>query len=463
MQVAVLHYHYRPGGVTRVIENTLPTLQKEHNVDVQVIEVPGLDYSSPETFVTDSETLIQSIEETARKLFGSLPDLWHIHNPSLGKHPAFPSILQHLAESQTPLLLHIHDFAEDSRPANYELIRKNPASEKLYPISSQIHYGVLNQRDYSILQRSAIPEEHLHIIPNPVVPPKSLDTKKEDSFPGKKLHLYPVRATQRKNLGELALLAMLAEEGHHFANSIGPTNPNQRESFQSWKHLAKEMSLPLDFGLCENPNFDFPDVLASASSCVTTSMAEGFGLSFLEPTLLGKPLWGRNITEITKDFTDHGIDLDHLYTRMPIPLSWLKVDTLQKKLESKLGKVYEQYHMPLPGNAVTEAWESLSDQNQIDFGHLDQEDQTIILQNLHKEPALKAELPKFQDLVNDSSPESSQSDIIGETYSPKTCAKKLFQIYSTLLEKPRESICYLDPEKILSQFLSPRRFSFLLT
>jgi len=463
MRVAVMHYHYRPGGVTRVIENTLPTLRKEHNVDAQIIDVPGLNYASPETLVTNPHTLIQSIEETARKKFGTNPDLWHIHNPSLGKHPAFAEIIYHLAESRTPLLLHIHDFAEDSRPGNYELIRKNPFADKLYPVAPHIHYGVLNQRDFTILQQAEIPEENLHIIPNPVVPPKSLAATPKDLFPGKKLNLYPVRATKRKNLGELALLSMLADEEHHFANTLGPTNPNQIESYQKWQKLAIELNLPLELGLCEQPEYHFPDVLASASSCVTTSMAEGFGLSFLEPTLLEKPLWGRNLTEITNDFTDHGIILDHLYTSMPIPLKWIDCENLQQKLESRLSSVYEQYHVPLPQDATKVAWETLSKGKKIDFGHLDQSDQIQVLLKLSKDQSLQAELPKFGELVNATPPDSSQSLVIENTYSPQTCAKKLQEMYSTLLDKPKESICYLDPVKILSQFLSPMRFNFLLT
>ena len=42
--------------------------------------------------------------------------------------------------------------------------------------------------------------------------------------------------------------------------------------------------------------------MASAHRLVTTSVAEGFGLAFLEPWLFGKGLLGRNLPEITVDF-----------------------------------------------------------------------------------------------------------------------------------------------------------------
>ena len=39
---------------------------------------------------------------------------------------------------------------------------------------------------------------------------------------------------------------------------------------------------------------DFAALLASAHALVTTSVAEGFGLAFLEPWLMGRPLAGRH-------------------------------------------------------------------------------------------------------------------------------------------------------------------------
>jgi hypothetical protein len=464
MKVAVLHYHYRPGGVTRVIENTLPHLRERHGVDVKIIRIPDLDYSNADFRIKNPENLIQEIHLQATQELGCQPDLWHIHNPTLGKHPAFPKFIEHLAGSNAPILMHIHDFAEDSRPSNYQLIRQNPSSEKLYPVSPKIHYGVLNQRDYKILQKAQIPEEYLHIIPNPVLPPQPLQESKSDWLKGKKLHFYPVRATQRKNLGELALLSMLAEKGHHFANSIGPTNPQQLESFQTWQWLAKDLELPIEFGICDHSDISFPEILASATSCVTTSMAEGFGLSFLEPALLGKPLWGRNLPEITQDFSALGIDLEHLYTDIRIPLSWLDMQVLKIKLRKKLEQIYHQYAKHYPEHVEELAWESMvGGEESLDFGILDQEDQIKVLRMLKQDAERKKDLPRIEELMSLGASEDSQRQIIQDAYSPENSARKLFEIYTKVLELPQEPICFLDPDKILSQFLHPRRFSFLLS
>lgn len=467
MRVAVLHYHYRPGGVTRVIENTLPHLRNLYNIDAQVVEHPGLNYSDPETLTTDPEVLTNELQKQARKQFGAPPDLWHIHNPTLGKHPTFPQILSNLANTQTPLLLHIHDFAEDSRPGNYQLIRQNPQAKQLYPIGEHIHYATLNQRDYQILKNAEIPTSQLHLLPNPIViKPQTVPptTSHKKPFHSKQLHLYPVRATTRKNLGELALWASLADENHHFANSIGPTNPNQRASFQSLKTLASELNLPITLGLCESPEYPFQETLANAASCITTSLAEGFGLAFLEPTLIGKPLWGRNIPDITRDFTQHGIDLNHLYTRIDIPLDFLDSSTLQQKLPLQLKALYQQYATTLPSRATETAWEALTQNgNTLDFGHLDQVDQTQIIRRLHQDPKLKDYLPNLSKHMHLQSPSEEQTALIQTNYSPEKCVEALSQIYQNLLIAHPDTPTHLDPDKILSQFLHPARFSFLLT
>jgi len=468
MRVAFLHYHYRPGGVTRVIENTLPHLRNLHDIDAQIIEHPGLNYANPDDLTTDPATLTNELQEQARKQFGAPPDLWHIHNPTLGKHPSFPQVLSNLANSQTPLLLHIHDFAEDCRPGNYQLIRQNPHTEKLYPIGEHIHYATLHQRDYQILNNVDIPSSQLHLLPNPIVTKtqttSSSTSPSKSPFHSKQLHLYPVRATTRKNLGELALWAALADQDHHFANSIGPTNPNQRASYQRWKQLASELELPLTLGLCEAPQFPFPEVLANAASCVTTSRAEGFGLSFLEPTLIRKPLWGRNIPDITKDFTQHGIDLSHLYTRIDIPLDFLDAAHLKLKLQSQLQALYDQYATPLPTKATETAWEALTlNGDTLDFGHLDQDDQIQIIRQLHQDPKLRDHLPKLSEFTNLQAPHDDQAALIRTNYCPEQCADKLSQIYQKLLSTRPETPTHLDPDKILSQFLHPARFSYLLT
>ena len=79
MKVAIVHYHLEPGGVTRVIENTLQAWKAGIDIKVVVLSgrqyrgsaisnahvVKGLDYTTPENAV-HAETLSKEMEDVAQ-------------------------------------------------------------------------------------------------------------------------------------------------------------------------------------------------------------------------------------------------------------------------------------------------------------------------------------------------------------------------------------------------------------
>ena len=224
LRVAIVHYHLKRGGVTRVIESTLRGLKQSSSkapVSAVVLagEVPedfpyqeqahaveGLHYSNSQANTPDPETLLEQLRITARKALGGEPDLWHIHNHSLGKNEAMPGVVSLLAEAGEALLLQIHDFAEDGRPSNYSSNLQNSRFvDKLYPLGERVHYGLINGRDYTLFAENNIPETQRHQLPNPVeADPAPSDAKSVTAIRSElgadKLFLYPVRALRRKIL-----------------------------------------------------------------------------------------------------------------------------------------------------------------------------------------------------------------------------------------------------------------------
>jgi hypothetical protein len=209
VNVAIVHYHARPGGVTRVVERAVESLgdkarclfftgeaaRGETPLQKKIREVPNLGYSTEKKF--------QSLEllRRARGAFGGEPDVWHIHNHSLGKNPALTQEVSTLAMAGQKMLLQIHDFAEDGRPDNYTNL-KQLREKRLYPVAPHIHYAALNQRDFAFLKAAGIPEENLHLLPNAVSPLP----RPESRIPNlESLYVYPCRAIRRKNIGELLL------------------------------------------------------------------------------------------------------------------------------------------------------------------------------------------------------------------------------------------------------------------
>ena len=82
-------------------------------------------------------------------------------------------------------------------------------------------------------------------------------------------------------------------------------------------------------------------MVASAQAIVSTSVAEGFGLGFLEPWVF-ESLCGRNLPEITGDFSQHGVRLDNLYDRLELNLDLLKdSSTLASRIKGSLTKFFK--------------------------------------------------------------------------------------------------------------------------
>ena len=240
MKVAIVHYHLNPGGVTRVIENAVTSL-RDHDVQTIVLSgepyqgdqlpctrtVPELSYSQDEG-KTDPIILADNLEKAATEVLGSTPDIWHVHNHSLGKNNALADTVAHLAKRQSALLLQMHDYAEDGRPADYaRLIRHLNAPENLYPGGSHVHYATLNSRDRSILLDAGASGDRLHLIPNAVSIPEMSGINTVEKFDGRSMAVYSTRAIRRKNMGEFVFWSALESETL-FAATAAPANPEAR-------------------------------------------------------------------------------------------------------------------------------------------------------------------------------------------------------------------------------------------
>ncbi|MGB0415756.1 MAG: hypothetical protein ACPGKS_02785 [Coraliomargarita sp.] len=483
MRIAIVHYHLKRGGVTRVIESTLNAFQslataphcavlagevpddcsfKEH-----AYEVPGLEYSNAQEQTPEPEALLTILRETAMKALGGAPDVWHIHNHSLGKNSAMPGIVSLLAEAGDSILLHMHDFAEDGRPQNHLLNQEvERYAAKLYPTGSTIHYAVLNGRDHEIFSETALPGSQVHLLANPVdggsteVDPAGVE-RIYSELKAKRLFLYPVRAVRRKNFGEMLFWAALAETGDVFATTLGTTNQNYIDTYNEWQAFAQAHDLPVRFGVGEQYDWSFPAIMQSASCILSTSIAEGFGLAFLEPWLFGKVIAGRDIPDITADFKAAGIDLNHLYPTLPIPKAWVDLDVLKQSIARGLSAAYQAYNQELPEDAVTKALSGIeAGPGWVDFAGLDETLQRAVIEHVLQHPAARAELP-IQRL--DLAEPGQQAGTIRKRFSLEGYAQQLSDIYTSVCEAPKSSTSYIAPKTVLNGFLKPERFRLLRT
>ncbi len=487
IRIAIVHYHLKRGGVTRVIESTLRGFSQLDNAphcvllagdvpddvsfNAQAVEVPGLQYSNAQAETPPPETLLAALREAAEQALGGPPDLWHIHNHSLGKNSSTPGIISLLAEQGEALLLHMHDFAEDGRPANYELNQTDQAfAAKLYPNCPRVHYAVLNGRDETIFQQSGVSTNQLHQLANPVegVAPSSVSHESAqilEALGAERLILYPVRAVRRKNFGELLLWAALAKSGDVFANTLGPTNKNYQAAYNDWKQFAAKLQLPVHFSIGENHDWSFETIMQTAHCICTTSIAEGFGLAFLEPALFGKAIVGRDLPQITADFRAQGVQLDHLYTHLGIPLDWIDEASLYSRIHSELEASYAAYGVDLPEDATERALGSLIQGSTIDFSGLDESNQQSVIQQLVESPELRDQLD-FPELIPNTAINCIETNAacIEANYALPNYAQTITTLYKQISgTQNADAIDYLSPHAVLNGFLKPESFRLLRT
>jgi len=471
---AIVHYHLRVGGVTRVIEHAARLLQAAgHRVVVLASGEPPAGFPAPvvgvEELAYDEEKppadpgrLEAALITAATRHFGREPDLWHIHNHHLGKNLALPQVVAGWAGQGRHLLLQIHDFPEDCRSYNYRRLRSHLPAEDfdrcLYPQAPHVHYAVLNGRDLGFLAGAGVAEDRLHWLPNPVFLPG--DGEEAPVWPWR-LWLYPTRAIRRKNIGELLLWAALAGPEDHFATSLAPENPREQAAYQGWVRLAGELNLPLSFDLAARSGTAFPALMRSAHCLLTTSIAEGFGMAFLEPWLLGRPVTGRDLPEITTDFTAAGLDLGALYPRLEIPVEWLGERTLLAKISQGLESLYALYGLPSPDAAcLRRAWAAWVREGRVDFGRLDEPLQAEVIRRLAGSHAAREEFSQVLQVPLPAVVDRNRG-IVAETFDDRLYGRRLEEIYERLLDFSPGPVEALESGRMLHSFLQPERLHLL--
>jgi len=482
MRIAIVHYHLQTGGVTRIIECAAKAL-KQRQVSLVVLTgelpsrplgadvrtIPRLAYEEHRSAGTPAD-LADDLMREARDALGALPDVWHVHNHTLGKNLLLPGALRHLIQAGQMLFLQIHDFAEDSRPFLYRrLLSKignnsvSKLSEDIYPNNRQIHYGVLTQRDRRLLLTAGGDPARIHLLPNPVEQSNISCRPHVPEHVKERIWLYPTRAIRRKNIGEFLLWSSICDPHDRFVTTLAPLNPREQIFYKHWCRLAEELKLPVIFEAGLDKTRDYQEWLHAAYAIITTSVAEGYGMAFLEPWMIGKPLYGRNLADITADFNNDGIQLTCLYDRLWVPIDWIGRDSLVKKIRDALSAqdlVYGHQAKPDDLDRFMAAW---TRENRVDFGRLDEVLQTAIIRRLHGSLQARKEIRPFclDSCSIDLDTIVSNQRVLSDKYSLTGYARRLMQVYQEIADSGDVSGEALDGSRILDFFLEPEHFSLL--
>ncbi|MGH8597945.1 MAG: hypothetical protein ACREXT_14905, partial [Gammaproteobacteria bacterium] len=124
--------------------------------------------------------------------------------------------------------------------------------------------------------------------------------------------LSPMKVMERKNNAEaMELIKRLGR--YQLVISLDASSPRDRRYSEKLKRNIRRYRSPVIIG-AGNAFEDPLPLFHAAHAILTTSRQEGFGYAFLEGWLCNKLVIGRDIPEVTRDFSAEGMDLRHLYT-----------------------------------------------------------------------------------------------------------------------------------------------------
>jgi hypothetical protein len=284
--------------------------------------------------------------------------------------------------------------------------------------------------------------------------------------------LYPVRGIRRKNLGELLLWAAFAPADVAYGITLRPETPAEAVSHDAWKRIAEELRLSVAFDVGALPGVDFATNVAAADGLFTTSVAEGFGMAFLETALAKKPLLGRDLPEITADFREQGVEFSGLVSSIDVPIPWIG--------DAGLARLRAAYLDQCATYALDEdfgdAWDrhaaSLRQQGSIDFGAILPDQQRVVLTKLVREASARKELdrvnPQWARLRE--AWERGEGDAVAaesaelppglDSYSIERLGDRLRETAQSLFDRASFDgfLPGADSKKLAGKFLAPERF-----
>jgi len=495
MKIAYLHYHLKPGGVTTVITHQVSAISSicetiiissspppgGGSIGADVVPVPlaAYDYDIEQKY-----TAAQLAEAIRDAIFSRWPegcDVLHVHNPTLAKNSKMNAALQLLAHDGIPMFLQIHDFAEDGRPNAYtpEDYVKN------------VHYGVINSRDYNLLEHAGLKPEGLHLIHNKVTPLDINDVYSHNRYnpphqnryslntgpspPTDDMHttpkgavLYPVRALRRKNIGEALLLSLLFPHNYPLAVTLSPNSSADFDSYLNWKNFSSDARFSVQW---EVGTFsDFHQLVKAAPFIITTSVNEGFGFAYLEPWTAGKPVFGRYLPHVCDDFQANGLRLQHLYRAFSVPLEIIDSPTsaipFQERWQNTMSSYAEAFGYPIDQQIIRQAYQQLTKEGTVDFGMLDEEAQMNVLGHIKDHSRLQQQLMQvnphlatFLRVGIDENIINRNNEIVRWEYSESNYRETLMDIYRNVVRTP--VIHHIEKEKLLEAFLDPMEFKML--
>lgn len=366
--LVVIHYHWRPGGVRRIVEISLPAILQAGRCQIQKTTLlsgthdptsawlnipeasfccePAMDYFSAQN--RDLAEMAKKIQATLQRvvpLDTAKETLIWFHNPALARNMILNrEILAFVRMSGASLIMHHHDFWCDGRWARWPEMEacglgtlEEVAADTLESPEGVSHVTI-NIPDFKILRQSM--GERVHHLPNPVSAPvrhaearlkEVRDWVRSEIGAESPIWVFPTRFLRRKNILEAVLLTRWLCPEAFFVTTSGAASPDEEPYAGLIKEAARREGWRVCFGLLDKPGGpNVAELLQVCDVALLTSIQEGFGMGFVEAAAAGTPLIARSLLHVMPDLNALGFEFPHLYDEI-----WIEPSIIDAAAEKK--------------------------------------------------------------------------------------------------------------------------------
>ena len=358
LELIILHYHFRPGGVRRVIEMAAPAIlragktfravvlaageapDKEWLAEfrrlvrparLEVVTVPAFLYFAGQRGSTAGKE--RAVRAGVKRLLGKADQentlVW-AHNPGLGRnHLLAREIAGSCGRTGIPLVLHHHDWWFENRWRRWPELQQCGAAtpddmaETLFPKAATTRHAAINRADAKILEKHFGSRAIWQ--PNPMERGQTVSAARERSArrwlsgqlgDDSPVWIVPCRLLRRKNLCEALLLTRWLRPAAWLVTTGAASSADEEAYANALSDAAQTHHWRLRLGILSGRGLkkpSVPELLAASEAVLLTSIQEGFGLPALEAAAARRPLIARNLPNIAPDLAEFGFQCPQSY------------------------------------------------------------------------------------------------------------------------------------------------------
>lgn len=360
----ILHHHFRPGGVRRVIELATPHLvahwpvrlrtvilatgeapdaswlaafrKRLPGTTVKVVVQPAFGYAAELRLKGEKlgEQVSRGIFELLREVRNQESLVW-AHNLGLGRNLYLTRELTFLCRARgIPILAHHHDWWFENRWHHFAAMcdtgfgKLDAVANAVLANSHNLSHVSINQADAAVLEKHF--PGRAGWLPNPVevaAQPSAAhlaatrDWLREQLGESAPVWLVPCRLLRRKNLLEALLLTRWLRPEAWLVTTGGPSSAEEQSYAQTIAAAAQIHGWRLRLGILSDDESHKPSVaelLAASETVLLTSLQEGFGLTYLEAAAARRPLLARKLPNIAPDLAKFGFKFPQSYREIMV-------------------------------------------------------------------------------------------------------------------------------------------------